>query len=129
MGRYTDEQKNIAIELYKRGESIKTISTETGIPRGTIDYLVRSAGIPPRKSSKLRGKQKICPKCGRESGKDARFCWFCGESLRTQEESLIQKMESVLSLLPLLPSSSANTVTDAVRDVIAYLEKQGGGAK
>lgn len=54
--RHTAEQKNNVIALYKAGTSMAEISWETGVPQGSIHYMIRHGGVALRRHSEQYGK-------------------------------------------------------------------------
>lgn len=46
------DNRKLALELYKQGESFAFITKQTGLPHYTINYLRRRANIPERISAK-----------------------------------------------------------------------------
>lgn len=55
--RYTDEQKDEVVELYRRGIKGADISERTGIPRPTVYLILEQRGIKPSRRNTMKARQ------------------------------------------------------------------------
>lgn len=110
--------------MFSGGDSIKRISEETGHAQATVRNVLVEYGLKdnPNKSSVGR----ICPNCkAKEHNPKARFCWKCGEDIRSQSVILQDRLRKILpDIIQMLPESLANEASDTIQDTIKYLQKE-----
>ena len=64
---------------------------------------------------------KICPHCGETLPHNAKFCFMCGERLKTPREKLIDRVNAAMRNFNLLPEAARDSTMATMRDVISFL--------
>lgn len=121
MRKYTDEQVNRCIEMYKAGEKVEFIARETGISRGSIAGIVKLHGAQPRRT---RSKRKICKSCGTILDHRANFCSNCGASLKTREELLLDDVKTLRGLCMHLPEAMRLKAEEITKKIACYITEE-----
>jgi hypothetical protein len=120
--KYSEEQKQKAIDMYGQGFKLEDIEKETGVERTLASKWGIGAGYPPRRNSK-KNKELKCPECGHKNPPNSNFCNHCGCDIRTPEMILVKKVESLRGMFMTLPNRDSVTEADEItRELIAYLE-------
>lgn len=55
--KYTDEQKDEIVQLYREGLKGEIISERTGVPRPTVYLILEQRGIKPSRRKVMRARQ------------------------------------------------------------------------
>ena len=64
---------------------------------------------------------KICPHCGETLPHNAKFCFMCGERLKSPREKLIDRVNAAMRNFNLLPEAARDSTMATMRDVISFL--------
>ena len=118
--KYSEEQKQKAIDMYGQGFKLEEIERETGVEKTLASKYGIEAGYPPR-VNRRKNKDMKCPTCGHKNPPNSNFCNHCGCDIRTPEMILVKKAEKLRGMIMSLPNgvAEADTIT---RELIAYLE-------
>ena len=115
--RITGEQIKRIYELYDGGMTVYLhIAKEVGISDATVGKIIKE-----RKASTA----KICTKCLHESGTGARFCFWCGNDIRSKEELLLLKVEKLRGMIVHLPENVRADFDADTREIMDYLKEKG----
>lgn len=98
-------------ELRANGATYKELRDAYGVGSATIAKYC-AATKPPTKA---------CPRCGEGLPDNAKFCFICGERLKTPREQLIDRVTAAMRTFNLLPEAARDCTMSTMRDVIAYL--------
>ena len=122
--KYTDEQKNEVIRLYKEGRTYKEIIAQMGVASLAINNILCSAKVERRINRLTSAKVKTCILCHRQIPiKDAKFCPYCGTLAMTEKEQLIEKVKWLFGLATFLPETSRDEYHSVVSKVVEELKK------
>lgn len=118
MSRHIKQEKIHQIyELWESGLHNKSeISRQVGVSEPTVSRLLKQ---------REQTGAKVCPKCKRESRQDARFCYYCGNDLRSREELLAIKVEKLRSMILHLPENMRGEFDSTTREIMGYLREKG----
>jgi hypothetical protein len=98
-------------ELRANGATYRELKEAYGLSSGTIaKYCAEKAPA-----------DKACPRCAEALPHNARFCFICGERLKTPREQLIDRVTAAMRTFNLLPEAARDCTLATMRDVIAYL--------
>lgn len=113
----TQEQKQKIYELYDSGMTVYLhIAKEVGVSDSTVGKIIRE-----RNASSV----KICPKCLHESGREARYCFYCGNDIRSKEELLLLNVEKLRGMIVHLPENVRAEFDGITREIMGYLKEKG----
>ena len=122
--KYTDEQKNEVIRLYKEGRTYRQIATEVHLTQSTVNNILYNAKVERRINQQTAAKVKTCIACHRKiTLKDAKFCPYCGTLAMTEKEQLIEKVKWLFGLATFLPESSRDEYHAVLSKVVEELKK------
>ena len=106
------------------GFTYREAGARKGGPCGTISSHMtekrkKEGGVKGNKLPKRR-----CPRCGTviDSPK-MKFCWNCGEDIRSEELLLLENIEELLSIASLLPSSQSERTIHISLKIEDYLKR------
>lgn len=115
--RITEEQKQRIYDLYDAGMTVYLhIAKEVGISDATIGKIIKA-----RNASCV----KVCPNCKRESGREERFCFYCGKNIRTREEELASEVSKLRGMIVHLPENVRAEFDGITREIMGYLKEKG----
>lgn len=115
--RITAEQIKRIYELYDGGMTVYLhIAKEVGISDATVGKIIKERNA---------ATTRICPKCKRESGMGARFCYWCGNDIRSKEALLLIKVEKLRGMVVHLPENVRAEFDDITRELLDYLREKG----
>lgn len=120
--KYTDEIINSIAADFAIGFTIKELSEKYSIPKGSIASIVTKVN----KKAKAEAEAKIrrCPHCGTALENPAmKFCWNCGQDVRSEEQLLLSYIKTLLSILSTFPSSQAEDGIQIALKLEEYLKK------
>lgn len=113
----TQEQKQKIYDLYDGGMTVyKYIAQEVGVSDSTVGRIIKA---------RYPDTVKICPKCNRESGREARYCYYCGSDIRSKEELLLLRVQELRGLIVHLPENTRGEFDAATREIMGYLKEKG----
>lgn len=119
---YSKEQIQKCIDLYKSGMLVEKISKETGIEKSSISNIVKREGLQLRR--KRKSMLLVCPNCkSKVEIKGAKFCPFCGNDVRNENEVLIDELRHCLYLIQNLPCGDEDTARKTIFKVIDKLKE------
>lgn len=119
---YSKEQIQKCLDLYKSGMPIEEISKETGIERTSISYIAKREGLQLRR--KRKSTLLVCPNCkSKVEIKGAKFCPFCGNDVRNENEVLIDELRHCLCLIQNLPCGDEDIARKTIFKVIDKLKE------
>lgn len=122
--KYTDEQKNMVLRLYKEGRTYNEIAAEADITYSLVNSILTSSKVERRINRQTSAKVKTCPSCHRQINlKDAKFCPYCGTLVMTEKEQLIEKVKRLFGLAHSLPESSRDEYHAVLSKVVEELKK------
>jgi predicted RNA-binding Zn-ribbon protein involved in translation (DUF1610 family) len=111
------EQKQKIYDLYDSGMTVYLhIAKEVGVSDSTVGKIIKSRNA---------ATSKICPNCKRESGREARFCFFCGNDIRSREELLLLRVQSLRGMIVHLPENARADFDATTREIMGYLKEKG----
>lgn len=115
--RVTEEQKKRVYELYDGGMTVYLhIAKEVGISDATVGKIIKE-----RKASVA----KICTKCLHESARAARYCYYCGNDIRSREELLAISCEKLRGMIVHLHENVRAEFDGITRELMGYLKEKG----
>lgn len=120
--KYTDEIINSIAADFAIGFTIKELSEKYSIPKGSIASIVTKVN----KKAKAEAEAKIrrCPHCGTALENPAmKFCWNCGQDVRSEEQLLLNDVKALLNILSTFPSSQAENGIQIALKLEEYLKK------
>ena len=123
--KYTDEIINSIAADFARGFTIKELSEKYSIPKGSIASIVTKVN----KKAKAEAEAKIrrCPHCGTALESPAmKFCWNCGQDVRSEEQLLLNDVKTLLNILSAFPSCQAEDGIRIALKLEEYLKKAEG---
>ena len=95
--KLTPEMEVEIAKVYRDNMKIKEMEELFGISNQTIYGVLRRQGVeinnPKLSSGKKRTKKRHCD-CGATMPGEAKFCYMCGKSLKTDEEIIIDNLLS-----------------------------------
>lgn len=119
---YSKEQIQKCIDLYKSGMLVEKISKETGIEKSSISYIAKREGLQLRR--KRNSTLLVCHNCkSKVEIKGAKFCPFCGNDVRNENEVLIDELRHCLCLIQNLPCGDEDTARKTIFKVIDKLKE------
>lgn len=96
-------------------------------PQTVANFLDRT-GIKPIKhyeSTQNADKNKACPHCkAKNHNKGARFCWKCGNDIRSEAAVLSERVSKLLRDVMLMPESVRNEASDTLQAVMKHLQAE-----
>lgn len=123
--KYTDEIINSIAADFAIGFTIKELSEKYSIPKGSIASIVTKVN----KKAKAEAEAKIrrCPHCGTALENPAmKFCWNCGQDVRSEEQLLLNDVKALLNILSAFPSCQAEDGIRIALKLEEYLKKAEG---
>lgn len=128
--KLSDEEKNEIIQFYSTSNlSAKRICQQYGISAHSLNALIKEAGIEFRRpyqvgNARAKQKRKACPVCGsKKSPSGSKFCCDCGNSLYTQKEIIISKLENLTEYFNLFHSSKRDRYIEEINTIINEVKK------
>lgn len=115
----TEELKREVYALWEQGFNTFEIGERVGLSHYTVVRIARS--------NPTDEGLKSCPCCGIKSKKDARYCWWCGNDIRSEADKLLERVVSMRAMIHHLPENMRREFDDVTRDVIKYLEGEAHG--
>lgn len=113
----TQEQKQKIYDLYDGGLTVyKYIAQEVGVSDTSVGRIIRG---------RHTDTTRICPKCLHESGTGARFCYWCGNDIRSKEELLLLNVEKLRGMIVHLPENVRAEFDGITREIMGYLKEKG----
>ena len=113
----TQEQKQKIYELYDGGMTVYLhIAKEVGVSDSTVGKIIKG---------RYSDAVKICPKCLHESGREARYCYYCGNDIRSREELLAIGCEKLRGMIVHLPENVRAEFDGITREIMGYLKEKG----
>ena len=117
--KYDDTVESRVVEMRENGFSYYKISTETGIPMGSITTILRRKG-------KLNVSKK-CDHCGKRIGiKDAAFCPYCGKDITAPIGKALAGVKELYRYGIELPQNERDLFKAILDDIKAQLKKVEG---
>jgi predicted amidophosphoribosyltransferase len=98
-------------ELRANGATYKELREAYGVGAATI----------AKYCATTKPATKTCPRCGEALPDNAKFCFICGERLKTPREQLIDRVNSAMRNFNLLPEAARDSTMATMRDVIKFL--------
>ena len=126
--RLTEREKKVIEEMYAAGHEYDEIAKAIWRAPQTICNYLDKAGLRPivRRGSRTQNKKTDkCPHCGKTGQpKGARFCYHCGQDIRSESVILAERARKLLQVVQFLPENMKVETSDTVQAIIRYLEKQ-----
>lgn len=123
--KYSEEIINSIIKDNRMGFGRNELSRKYGIPIGTVSTIITNAN----KKAKAEAEAKIrrCPHCGTALENPAmKFCWNCGQDVRSEEQLLLNDVKALLNILSAFPSCQAEDGIRIALKLEEYLKKAEG---
>lgn len=127
---YTKELEAEVVEEYRNGASYADICVKHNLINANVDYLLRKAKEPRRRSFKKGVKEnsqnlnKKCPKCRKKIDVfGARFCPFCGSDIRTEGEMLAERLKKLCEYALDMPEQIRDEFISALNAAIRMVNK------
>lgn len=120
--KYSEEIINSIIKDNRMGFGRNELSKKYGIPIGTVSTIITKAN----KKAKVEAEAKIrrCPHCGTALENPAmKFCWNCGQDVRSEEQLLLNDVKALLNILSAFPSCQAEDGIRIALKLEEYLKK------
>ena len=100
------ETKLMIVEDYKNGLTTVEIGDKYGIAYTSVSYYAKRAGVPLRQQRGKKKDAKTCPRCKRPIELDgARFCPYCGNDIRNENEKLAEELDKLTRLYQYIPEN------------------------
>lgn len=120
MCKYSNELKQQVVQDYLAGVKVKDIQQTYNLPHGTVHSILRGAGVPSRRPW---DQKRTCPKCGKvASEKTARFCCWCGSSILSEKDKIIETAEKLFPMCSFCPETTRDDVQQSIKDIISYIK-------
>lgn len=110
-------------ELYADGASYKEIEELTGVKHGSIAVIAKRYGLDRRQTHSKPANERVCPNCKKRSPKEARYCMHCGRDIRSKNELILARCESIMKNVACLPEHVRSETTADMREIMAYLKE------
>lgn len=119
----TFEEKVDILKTYQdRTVKAHSIPPMYNITQKTMQDIVIEMGGAlrvPRKTA-----NKVCPKCRKVIElKDAKFCPYCANDLRSENEILVERLENLKSMYAYIPETQRDTFMQTICETINVLNK------
>ena len=119
--KYSKEIKNAIAKDYIGGLTKKELSGKYDVGVSTV------ANIITKVNKKIKENIRYCPHCGTALENPAmKFCWNCGQDVRSEEQLLLSYIKTLLSILSTFPSSQAEDGIQIALKLEEYLKKAEG---
>lgn len=122
----TPEERRELIDLYLHTNlTTEEIAARYNISNRTVSYTVKAAGEPLRRPKKPQAtKNRACPKCRRKVElKGARFCPYCGNDIRSENEILAEQLCKLTELCFCIPETSRDKFIATLNQAANALKK------
>ena len=121
MNKYSRENVDEILELYKSGEKVTVIAAKFNTSSSYISHIANKHGLT-RQTRKASGGAKACPRCRKKiEVKGARFCPFCASDIRSTKEIAIEKLYAIRKTVMLLPENCRAEFEEATNMAIKEL--------
>lgn len=116
------------MELFASGESSAALAEAYGVSRSYISSYASKHGIRSGHPRRRKTERK-CEKCGNvlpmtKINLKMRFCPYCGESLLSPADLLIERLGRLFDMSKFVPDAMRETYVNVLRDTIGYIEKE-----
>ena len=115
--RITEEVRREVYSLWDSGMNKVEIGKRVGLSEAAVAKVVKHRP----------NGNKICPVCLKESNDGARYCWWCGNDIRSDADKLLERVVSMRPMIHHLPENMKSEFDGVTRDVIKYLEGEANG--
>lgn len=122
----TREEIGFILEAYKNGMKVSDIAENIGRHQQTIRNILDKEGVRAigKKEIVAKVSEVKCPNC-RATGhyKGAKFCYKCGDDIRTESDILRERLGKLVGDFVFLPESVRDSAYTVIQDTIDYLRK------
>ena len=118
------EKKREVARLYLEGLKVKDIAEKMGIDKTLVSKYAIEMGCEPRiKRKPKQSKDKVCPICRHKNPSGSNFCNHCGTDIRSDEDIMIKKIESLRECISFITNKDAYEKADKITiSLIQYFE-------
>ena len=119
--KYSKEIKNAIAKDYICGLTRKELSEKYDVDISTVSNVITEV------NKRTKEKIRYCPHCGTALENPAmKYCWNCGQDVRSEEQLLLSYIKTLLSILSTFPSSQAEDGIRIALKLEEYLKKAEG---
>lgn len=125
----TFEEKADILKTYQdRTVKAHSIPKMYNITQKTMQDIVIEMGgdlrVPKKAKPRTKTANKVCPKCRKVVElKDAKFCPYCANDLRSENELLAERLENLKSMYAYIPETQRDTFMQTICETINVLNK------
>ncbi len=124
----TSSEKNIITQWHAIGRSNLEIAKEINrSPQTVANYLDRT-GIKQIKHyeyAQNADKNKTCPHCkAKNHNKGARFCWKCGNDIRSEAAVLSERVSKLLRDVLIMPENMRDEASNTLQAALKHLQAE-----